>query len=122
MQIIKEYLEDYLEDSETYIRDFKSVILLYYLTLKEVMYILGQTLTLNSKTWALGKAVTFGHEWHGNESVVKREDEIVTLPLGIRQSQLSNQTGTITWLKDDGIWVVLSDVSDVFLKGTGKGL
>ena len=48
--LTKEYLEDYLEDSETYIRDFKSVILLYYLTLKEVMYILGQTLTLNSKT------------------------------------------------------------------------
>ena len=45
-------------------------------------YILGQTLTPNSKTWVLGKPITFGDEWLGNESVAKREDEIVTLPTG----------------------------------------
>ena len=31
-------------------------------------------------------------------------------PLGIKWSQLQNQTGTITWLKEDGIRVILSGV------------
>ena len=39
------------------------------------MYILGQTLTPESKTRVLGKAVADGDEWLGNESVGKREDE-----------------------------------------------
>ena len=46
------------------------------------MYILGQTLTSNSKTQVLGKAVAYGDEWFGNEAVGKREDEITTLPTG----------------------------------------
>ena len=50
IQKIKEDLGDYLEDPEKYIRAFKGVALLYDLTWKDVMYILGQTLTLNSKT------------------------------------------------------------------------
>ena len=29
-----------------------------------------------------GKAVAYGDEWFGNESVGKREDEIITLPTG----------------------------------------
>ena len=45
-------------------------------------YILGQTLTPNSKTWVLGKPITFGDEWLGNESVAKREDEIAILSTG----------------------------------------
>ena len=48
------------------------------------MYILGQTLTLDSKTWVLGKAVAYGDERLSNESVRKREDEIATLPTGIQ--------------------------------------
>ena len=44
------------------------------------MYILGQTLTPESKTRVLGKAVAYGDEWLGNESVRKREDEIAALP------------------------------------------
>ena len=44
------------------------------------MYILGQTLTPDSKTRVLGKAVAYGDEWLGNVSVGKREDEIATLP------------------------------------------
>ena len=44
------------------------------------MYILGQTLTSNSKTLVLGKAVAYGDEWLGNESVGKRENEIAALP------------------------------------------
>ena len=50
IQRIKEDLGDYLEDPEKYIRAFKGVTLLYDLTWKDVMYILGQTLTPDSKT------------------------------------------------------------------------
>ena len=46
------------------------------------MYILGQMLTPDSKTRVLGKAVAYGDEWLGNESVGKREDEIAALPNG----------------------------------------
>ena len=46
------------------------------------MYILGQMLTPDSKSRVLGKAVAYGDEWLGNESVGKREDEITTLPTG----------------------------------------
>ena len=58
--------------------------------IKEILkeYILGQTLTPESKTRVLGKAVGYGDEWLGNESVGKRENEIAALPLGIRRSQL----------------------------------
>ena len=79
------------------------------------MYILGQTLTPDSKSRVLGKAVAYGDEWLGNESVGKREDEITPSPLGIRRPQLENQTGTTTQLKEDGIRVILSDV---FLKAS----
>ena len=44
------------------------------------MYILGQTLTPNSKIRVLGKAVAYGDERLGNESVGKREDNITALP------------------------------------------
>ena len=43
IQRIKEDLGDYLEDPEKYIRAFKGVTLLYDLTWKDVMYILGQS-------------------------------------------------------------------------------
>ena len=46
------------------------------------MYILGQTLTPNSKTRVWGKVIAYGDEWLGNESVRKREDEIMALPTG----------------------------------------
>ena len=82
IQRIKEDLGDYLEDPEKYIRVFKGVTLLYDLTWKDVMYILGQTLTPNSKSQVLGKAVVYGDEWLGNESVDKREDKIAALPTG----------------------------------------
>ena len=39
-------------------------------------------LTPYSKTQVLGKAVTYGDEWLGNDSVGKREDEIAALPTG----------------------------------------
>ena len=46
------------------------------------MYILGQTLTPDSKSQVLGKVVTYRDEWLGNESVGKRENQIATLPTG----------------------------------------
>ena len=70
------------EDPEKYIRAFKGVTLLYDLTSKDVMYILGQTLTPESKTRVLEKAVAYGDKWLGNESVGKRENEIAVLPTG----------------------------------------
>ena len=73
-QRIKEDLGDYLEDPEKYIGAFKGVTLLYDLTWKDVMYILGQTLTLESKNRVLQKVVAYGDEWFGNESVGKREN------------------------------------------------
>ena len=82
IQRIKEDLGDYLKDPEKYIGTFKGVTLLYDLTWKDVMYILGKTLTPDSKTRVLGKAVAYGDEWFGNESVGRREDEIITLPTG----------------------------------------
>ena len=82
IQRIKEDLGDYLEDPEKYIIAFKGVALLYDLTWKDVMYILGQTLTPDSKTRVLGKPIVYGDEWFGNESVGKREDEITALPTG----------------------------------------
>ena len=46
------------------------------------MYILGQTLTPESKIRVLRKVVAYGDEWLGNESVGKRENEIAALPTG----------------------------------------
>ena len=46
------------------------------------MYILGHTLTPESKTRVLEKAVAYGGECLGNESVGKRENEIAALPTG----------------------------------------
>ena len=82
IQRIKEDLGDYLEDPEKYIRAFKGVTLLYDITWKDMMYILGQMLTRDSKTRVLGKAVAYGDEWLDNESVGKRVDEIATLSTG----------------------------------------
>ena len=44
------------------------------------MHILGQMLTLDSKSWVLGKEVAYGDEWLGNETIGKRESEITTHP------------------------------------------
>ena len=57
-------------------------VLLCFMTWKDVMYILGQTLTPESKTQVLGKAVAYGDEWLGNKSVGKRENEIAALLTG----------------------------------------
>ena len=60
IQRIKEDLGDYLEDPEKCIRAFKGVTLFYDLTWKDMMYILGQKLTPDSKTRVLRKAFAYG--------------------------------------------------------------
>ena len=56
--------------------------LLHELTWRDVMYVLGQTLTPDSRTQVLGEATTFGDKWLECERRVKREHEIVLLPTG----------------------------------------
>ena len=56
IQRIKEDLGDYLEDPENiHIKAFKGVTLLYDLTWKDVMYILGQILSATRKLEFWGK-------------------------------------------------------------------
>ena len=54
-----------------------------------MIYILGQTLTPNSKSQVLGKVVAYGGERLGNESVGKKEDEITTFPTGNHTVQIT---------------------------------
>ena len=118
IQTIKEDLGDYLEEPEKYIRAFKGTTLLYDLTWKNVMCILGHTLTPKlSKSWVLGKAVAYGDEWLSNESVGKKEDEIATLPTGNQvvstiEPDWDYNTAKGRW--DQSYFV------DVFLKDSGK--
>ena len=65
IQKIKEDLRDYLEDPKKHVRAFKGVTLLYDLTWKHVMCILGQTLTPDSKTRVLGKVVAYAYSLEG---------------------------------------------------------
>ena len=116
IQRIKEDLGDYLEDPGKYIRAFKGVTLHYELTWKDVMYILGQTLTLNSKSQVLGKAVAYGNEWLGKESIGKREDEITALPTGSQAVPATEPDWDYNTAK--GKWE--SILSDVFLKDSGR--
>ena len=81
------------------------------------MYILGQTLTPNSKTQVLGKEVAYGDEWLGNESVGKREDEITALSTGNQAVPITEPDWNYNTAKEDGIRVILSDV---FLKDSGR--
>ena len=81
------------------------------------MYILGQTLTPNSKTQVLGKAVAYGDEWFGNESVGKRDDEITALPTGNQAVPTTEPDWDYNTAKENGIRVILSDV---FLKDSGR--
>ena len=54
--------------------------LLYDLTCRDVMYVLGQTLTLDSKTRVWGKLLLL--EMNGLKARGKREHEIALLPTG----------------------------------------
>ena len=65
----------------------------------------------------MGKAVAYGDEWLGNESVGKREDEIAALRWESGGPNYRTRLGLQTQLKEDGIRVILSDV---FLKDSGR--
>ena len=78
---------------------------------------LGTNANSESKTRVLGKAVAYGDEWLGNESVGNREDEIAALPTGNQAVPTTEPDWDTTQLKEDGIRVILSDV---FLKDSGK--
>ena len=80
------------------------------------MYILGQTLTPDSKARVLGKAVAYGDEWLGNESVAKREDEIAALPTGNQAVPTTEPDWDYNTAREDGIRFILSDV---LLKDSG---
>ena len=71
-----------LEDPEKYIEAFTGLTLLYELTWRDVMYVLGQTLTPDSRALVLREAATFGDEWVEHETRGKREQEIALLPTG----------------------------------------
>ena len=81
------------------------------------MYVLGQTLTPDSKTRVFGKAFAYGDEWFVNESVGERGDEITSLPTGNQVVPTTEPDWDYIQLKVDGIRVILSDV---FLKDSGR--
>ena len=81
------------------------------------MYILGQTLTPDSKARVFRKAVAYGDEWLGNESVGKREDEITALSTGNQAVPITEPDWDYNTAKEGGIRVILSDV---FLKDSGR--
>ena len=56
--------------------------LLYELTWRDVMHVLGQTLTSDLKTGVWEEATTFGDEWPECEIRGKRELEIALLSTG----------------------------------------
>ena len=54
---------------------FVGLTLLYDLTWRDGMYVLGQTLTPDLRTEVLGEAPTFEDEWLECETREKREDK-----------------------------------------------
>ena len=73
-----------LRGSKKYTEAFMGLTLLYELTWRNVMYVLRQTLTSDSRARVLGEATTFGNEWLEHETKRKREHEIALLPTGIQ--------------------------------------
>ena len=65
----------------------------------------------------MGKAVAYGDEWFGNESLGNREDEITTLPTGNQAVPTTEPDWDCNTDKEDGIRVILSDV---LLKDSGR--
>ena len=61
---------------------FMGLTLLYDFTWRDVMYVLGQTLTPDLRTQVLGEAPTFEDKWLECETRGKREDKIALLPPG----------------------------------------
>ena len=90
------------------------------------MYSLGQTLTPDSKSRVLGKAVAYGDECLGNESAGKRKDEIITLPTGnqaVPTTELDWGYNTVKGRWDQGHFVrcILEGLSQVHSKPLNYG-
>ena len=100
IQRIKEDLGDYLEDPEKYIRGFTGVWPALWPYLERCDVYPGTNTKCDSKTWVLGKAVAYGGERLGNESVGKRKDEIAALPTG-----------------NQAVWIIESDWDYNTVKG-----
>ena len=81
--------------SKGYIEGFTGLTLLYEVTWRDVMHVLGQTLTPDSKTWVLGESTTFGDEWLERETRGKREHEIVLFPTGSHEVPI---TELLCWM------------------------
>ena len=62
----------------------------------------------------MGKAVAYGDEWLGNESVGKREDEITALSTGNQAVPITEPDWDYNTDKGRWIGVILSDVSFFF--------
>ena len=65
-----------------YTEAFTGLTLLYELTWRDLIYVLGQTLPPDTRALALGEATTFGDDWLQRETRGKREYEIALLPTG----------------------------------------
>ena len=74
------------------------------------MYILGQTLTPDTKYRALGKVVPNGDECLGNESVGKVENKIAALPTGNQVLPTTETHWEYNTAKEHVIRTILSHV------------
>ena len=87
---------------------------------------MGQTLTPDSKTQILGKAVAYGDEWFGIESVGKREDEIIALPIGNQALPTTEQdwdysTAKGKWYQSHFVRCILEGLRQVHAKPLNYG-
>ena len=71
---------DYLENPEKNLEAFSGLTLFYELTWRDVIYVLGQTLTPDSRTRVWGDTTTFGEKRLKRETRGRREHEIALLP------------------------------------------
>ena len=103
VQQIKRDLGDDLQGPEKYIVAFTGLTLLYELTWRYVVYVLGQTLTpLTREIEFWGEGTAFGDEWIEGEARGKREHEIALLPMGSQVVPIADPD----WddHKEKGIW------------------
>ena len=71
---------NYLKDPKKYTEAFTGLTLFYELTWRDVLYVLGQTLTPDSRSWVLGKLLLL--ETNGLKASGKREHEIALFHTG----------------------------------------
>ena len=72
VQQIKRDLGDDLQGPEKYIVAFTGLTLLYELTWRDVMYVLGEILTPDLRVQVLGEVTAFGDDWLEHEARRKK--------------------------------------------------